>query len=461
MRKAIYLVLLSVVVFACGNKNEGGLPYSDLTLETFKDKISYAIGADMVVQMNNLPDTIFNILDKAEMEKGYVFGFNDVTEDDRTGCRDKMKAVFVGPDQVDTTVHSIQEVSHCYGMMLGEMTKSSLKDNGGLNQFDIEMARKGFAHGLYKIDTLIALEERGKMIIDFNNDLVKKVGKAKMEESKSIANAQIINEDVVLVTEEEGNGEPILAEKEYKMYYVIQNAVNDTLMATLIDPSQPDAFNSMEIRYNDLVEGWREASSKMQIGGKYALYVASPKAYGEEGVPNGYSGGYIIKPFEMLKLTSRVISQNEVGALAKERGEKVMAAAVNKTKAKKYPEGYVIETIKAGEGENIAPGSDVQAHYVLTDSEGNMLENSYQSAMQNGGQAPAFNLNGVVKGWTLGLPKMRVGGTYKLYLPYDLAYGESGNGRIKPFETLTFELEILATGAAGTLVKPRPQMQGF
>ncbi len=461
MKKLLYFSLFSIFIAACENKNESGFPYPDVSLETFKDKISYAIGADMVVQINNLPDTLLNVLDKEQMELGYVFGFSDVTEDDRTSCREKMKAVLVGPEEIDTSVYSISEVSHCYGMMLGEMTKKSLKDNGGLAQFDIETAKKGFAHGLYKIDTLISLEERGQMIIDFNNDLIKTTGKAKLEEAKSMSNAQVINESVVLVQLEEGTGDAIVADKEYKMYYIIQNAVNDTLMATLIDPAQPDAFNAMEIRYGDLVEGWRDAAVEMKIGGKYELYVAAEKAYGEAGVPNGYSGGYIIKPFEMLKLTSRVLSQNEIGALAIERGKQVMADAAKKSGAKQFPEGYVLETIKEGTGANVKPGADVKAHYVLTDSEGNMLENSYQSAMQNGGQAPAFSLNGVIEGWTKAVPKMKVGGTYKLYLPYDLAYGESGNGRIKPFETLTFEMEILESGAPGTLVQMRPQSQNF
>lgn len=461
MKKLLYFSLLSAFFISCESKNEDGFPYPNVALETFQDKISYAIGADMVVQINNLPDTLLNALDKEQMEEGFVFGFNNLTDEDRTGCQEKMKAVLVGPNELDTSVYSIQDVSHCYGMMLGEMTKKSLESNGGINQFDIEMAKKGFAHGLYKIDTLISIEERGKMIIDFNNDLIKTAGKKKIEEAKSISDAIVINEGVVLVELEKGNGEEIIADKEFKMYYIIQNAMNDTLMATIIDSSQPDAFNAMEIRYADLVEGWKEASSQMRIGGKYQLYVAAEKAYGEAGVPNGYSGGYIIKPFETLKLTSKVLSQNEVGALAQERGKQVMATAAKQPGAKKYPEGYILQTIKEGTGANVKPGADVKAHYVLTDSEGNILENSYQGAMQNGGQPPAFNLNGVVEGWTKAVPNMKVGGIYKLYLPYNLAYGESGNGRIKPFETLTFEMEILETGAAGSLVQMRPQAGGF
>src|SRR5690554_2491365 len=78
---------------------------------------------------------------------------------------------------------------------------------------------------------------------------------------------------------------------------------------------------------------------------------------------------------------------------------------------------------------------------------------------QNNQPAPSFSLNGVVEGWKLAIPKMKEGGRYKLVLPYDLAYGEQGNQGIQPYETLTFEIEIIKTGEPGSLVQPRQQQQ--
>jgi FKBP-type peptidyl-prolyl cis-trans isomerase FklB len=54
-----------------------------------------------------------------------------------------------------------------------------------------------------------------------------------------------------------------------------------------------------------------------------------------------------------------------------------------------------------------------------------------------------LSLQGVIQGWTEGIQLMSVGSKYILYVPYDLAYGEQGNGSsIGPYATLIFEVTL-------------------
>ena len=58
-------------------------------------------------------------------------------------------------------------------------------------------------------------------------------------------------------------------------------------------------------------------------------------------------------------------------------------------------------------------------------------------------QGISFNLNGVIEGWTEGIPYFKEGGNGKLLLPSNLAYGKSGTSGIPPNSVLIFDVKLL------------------
>lgn len=102
--------------------------------------------------------------------------------------------------------------------------------------------------------------------------------------------------------------------------------------------------------------------------------------------------------------------------------------------------GLQFEILTAGDGETPVATSTVRTHYHGTLVDGSVFDSSYER-----GQPAEFPVNGVIAGWTEALQMMGVGSKWRLYLPYNLAYGEQGaGGKIGPYATLIFDVELLA-----------------
>ena len=81
----------------------------------------------------------------------------------------------------------------------------------------------------------------------------------------------------------------------------------------------------------------------------------------------------------------------------------------------------------------------VKVHY-----HGTLIDGSVFDSSVDRGTPATFPLNGVIKCWTEGLQKIKVGGKARLVCPADVAYGDRGSPpKIKPGSTLVFEVELL------------------
>jgi peptidylprolyl isomerase len=106
------------------------------------------------------------------------------------------------------------------------------------------------------------------------------------------------------------------------------------------------------------------------------------------------------------------------------------------------PATLVTEDLKTGTGATVGPNDTVTVNYIgVSCSTGKIFDSSYSR-----NQPATFPLSGVIKGWTNGIPNMKVGGQRLLGIPPDQAYGAAGQPpTIAPDETLWFVVEVLDT----------------
>ena len=132
-------------------------------------------------------------------------------------------------------------------------------------------------------------------------------------------------------------------------------------------------------------------------------------------------------------------SQAKKGEGNKTKGATFLEENKKKKGVTTLPDGLQYEVIKQGTGAKPTKDDKVKVHYHGTLIDGTVFDSSVQR-----GEPATFGVTQVIKGWTEILQIMPVGSKYKIYLPYDLAYGDKGaGGQIGPYETLIFEVELL------------------
>lgn len=206
-----------------------------------------------------------------------------------------------------------------------------------------------------------------------------------------------------------------------------------------------------------------EAGSKC-LGQKtaFAFYADMLRMGGDskinlEMVKVGFEHGLFGKDTLIDETEKRTMVQNFILDLNVINGEKMMTEAKAMEGVEVFDNGIVLQTIEDGRGAYPGETDDVEVEYILTSSLGDTVQSSYQMKKMKGSNEPVYlSLNGgVIPGWSFVLPKMKVGGKYRTYIPWELAYGEQGGK-----ESLCFLIELVSNGPQGSLVKPTPESLG-
>ena len=96
--------------------------------------------------------------------------------------------------------------------------------------------------------------------------------------------------------------------------------------------------------------------------------------------------------------------------------------------------------IEVGDGGEVKPGAKITAHYT-----GALVKNGiiFQSSFDFG-RPITFGLDQVIAGWTKGVPGMKIGGTRRLIIPAEMAYGASSPASNIPANSdLVFDIALV------------------
>ena len=123
----------------------------------------------------------------------------------------------------------------------------------------------------------------------------------------------------------------------------------------------------------------------------------------------------------------------------RQKGEQFLAENAKKEGVKTLPSGLQYKVLREGNGPIASKDNEVEVKY-----EGRLIDGTiFDSSYERNPQTTKFRPTQVIKGWTEALTMMPEGSMWELYIPQTLGYGERQAGKIPPFSTLIFKVELV------------------
>ena len=163
------------------------------------------------------------------------------------------------------------------------------------------------------------------------------------------------------------------------------------------------------------------------------------------GLKDAYAGTNQFTDQQMqdifAELQQYIQEQKKSGvAVEIEKGAKFLEENKKNPEVKETASGLQYMVLQEGKGEHPTATSKVTVHYT-----GKLLDGTVFDSSVDRGEPITFGLNQVIRGWTEGLQLMTPGSKYRLFITYNLAYGENGAGGMIPGgATLIFDVELIS-----------------
>lgn len=310
----LFLIVPAICLVLASCKGNKAADEESVALNTFKDKLSYALGADHAHSISESKDPYFDRYDIDELVKGFENGVKNEKAFDEA-CNATMRKLY-GPAGQSFDSTYVKQGSNCLGKLSGVVFLTSWKSKKALEKIDLKMAAIGFRHALLKKDTLVKKDEQASMIRTFFDDLNKMNGEKLLEKAKQIPGAKVTPQGMIIETLAEGTGGSPAKGDDVLAHYVLINSLGDTLQSSFeMVKMYQQPLNAFSL--NDVVPGWKEGIPMLKKGGKYRLYLPYNMAWGDQGMFNPNTGAYDIQPYESLVFYIELIDYGKPGTLTK------------------------------------------------------------------------------------------------------------------------------------------------
>ncbi len=147
-----------------------------------------------------------------------------------------------------------------------------------------------------------------------------------------------------------------------------------------------------------------------------------------------------VTAFQQQVVAKRQAEAQAMAAKNVAAGKVFLDANKKKPGVKTTASGLQYQILQPGTGPSPKPTDTVKVNYTGTTIDGTVFDSTKEH-----GQPATFPLDGVIKGWTEGIPLMKVGGKARFVLPPELAYGATPppGAAFGPNSVLVFEVELL------------------
>jgi FKBP-type peptidyl-prolyl cis-trans isomerase len=152
------------------------------------------------------------------------------------------------------------------------------------------------------------------------------------------------------------------------------------------------------------------------------------------------------KPLSLTKAERATLIKNYYEKLVEDLTKIMLDTVLVKKNLQKIDNEILIETIQEGTGAFPTDSSDVALDFILSTPYGDTMENTFNRKSTE--KEPIFNIKQMYEGWSMAFPKLKQGGVYRVYLPFEMYQ----DPRL-PFPYIIYYLKLNKVAAKGELLK--------